>query len=463
MMAGEKINRTEGRAALHTALRNLGEGRLYQDGHDIMPDIRRVRRQMRETAGGIRAGRIRGYTGKRLKHIVNIGIGGSDLGPRLAVEALKPFRRRDLTFHFMSNVDGAMAAEVLQEINPEKSLFIVASKTFTTQETMTNAETARRWLLEFYGDSRAVAGHFMAVTANREAAEDFGVSPGNVFEFWDWVGGRFSLTSAIGLPVMIAVGYRHFLSLLRGFRDMDLHVRSTPLEKNIPVIMALLGVWYNNFFGAASHAVVPYAHQLRMLPAYLQQAEMESNGKSVDRNGKAVTYSTAPVIWGGDGTNGQHAFFQLLHQGHRLIPIDFIGFCRPHHNLDGHHRKLLANFLAQSQALAFGKNADSLRRDGTPESLIPHKVCPGNRPSNTLLAEALTPYVLGKLISIYEHKVFVQGVIWNIFSFDQWGVELGKRLAGDIYDELESARSGPDSRDGSTDALIAAIRRKTGR
>ncbi len=452
MFTGEKINETENRPVLHTALRNLSKTPVLVDGKDVMPGVFAVLEKMKSLSERIRSGEWKGYTGKPIKYIVNIGIGGSDLGPVMAAEALKFYSERSIKTLFVSNIDGTHIAETFKNINIEETLFIIASKTFTTQETMTNAETARSIFLEKAKNVSAVSKHFVALSTNRDDVVKFGIDPENMFEFWDWVGGRYSLCSAIGLPVMISIGYDNFMELLKGFHEMDRHFRNEPFEKNIPVIMALLGIWYSNFFNAQSHAILPYDQYLHRFAAYFQQGDMESNGKSVDKNGNRVDYNTGPVIWGEPGTNGQHAFYQLIHQGTRLIPSDFIGFVNPLNKIGDHHSKFMANFFAQTEALAFGKTAEECKAEGIPEKLIPHKTFPGNRPTNSFLIKKLTPYVLGKLISAYEHKIFVQGVIWNVFSFDQWGVELGKVLAKKILPELES--SGGISHDSSTNGLI---------
>ena len=440
MFAGQKINTTENRAVLHTALRNQSENSIELDGIDVMPAIRAVLEQMRTFSPAVREGEWRGATGKRIRTVINIGIGGSDLGPVMATEALKWYSLRELQVKFVSNIDGSHLAEALHGAEPGETLFIIASKTFTTDETMTNAASARHWLVEALGED-AVARHFVALSTNLEAVAEFGIDPANAFAFWDWVGGRYSLTSAIGLSLMIAIGTDNFDELLRGFYTVDEHFRTAPLEQNMPVLLALIGIWNTNFLGAETEAILPYEQYLHRLPAYLQQASMESNGKSVTKDGQRVDYMTGPVLWGEPGTNGQHAFYQLIHQGTRLIPCDFIVFAQSLNNPDGrneHHRKLLANVFAQSQALAFGKTADEVRADGVAETLVPHKVFEGNRPSNTLLLPKLTPSTLGQLIALYEHKIFVQGVIWGINSFDQWGVELGKVLAKDIYEHLDA-------------------------
>ncbi|HPL16682.1 MAG TPA: glucose-6-phosphate isomerase [Spirochaetota bacterium] len=458
MFRGEKINATEGRAVLHTALRNLSGSPVMVDGTDVMPGVMAILAKMKDFSDRVRDGRWKGYTGKPMNHIVNIGIGGSDLGPCMATEALKFYSRRDLKSYFVSNVDDTHIMETLRLCDPEQTLFIIASKTFTTQETMTNAETARKWLVDKLSSDKAVPNHFVALSTNAAEVKRFGIDAENMFEFWDWVGGRYSLTSAIGLSLMISVGYDHFMSLLEGFHAMDNHFRSAPFEKNIPVIMALLGIWYGNFFGAETHAVLPYGQYLHRFAAYLQQADMESNGKCVDRGGERVSYGTGPVIWGEPGTNGQHAFYQLIHQGTRLIPADFIGFARSLHNEGDHHRKLMANFFAQTEALAFGKTADELRREGVAEALVPYRTFEGNRPTSTIMARELAPRVLGKLIAMYEHKIFAQGVIWNIYSFDQWGVELGKALAKNIMPELADGFRGALKHDSSTNGLIRYYR-----
>lgn len=461
MFGGEKINGTENRSVLHVALRNRSGESVYCDGVDVMPGINSVLEKMRKTSESIRSGKWKGYSGKPVKSIVNIGIGGSDLGPVMVCEALKFYSQRDLDLNFVSNIDGTHIAEVLRKLDPEETLFIVASKTFTTMETMTNAETARKWIISHFGTEKSVACHFVALSTNRAEVEKFGINSDNMFEFWDWVGGRYSLTSAIGLSIMISIGYENFIDMLNGFYDMDNHFRNAPFSENIPVIMALLGVWYNNFFGAGTYAILPYEQYLHRFPAYFQQGDMESNGKSVTRNGKRVTYNTGPVIWGEPGTNGQHAFYQLMHQGTSMIPADFIGFVKPLNALQDHHDKLIANMFAQAEALAFGKNEDEVRDEGVGENLIPYKIFEGNRPSNTILCERLTPFLLGSLVAMYEHKIFAQGIIWDIYSFDQWGVELGKVLAGKILREL-SASDEPDIiHDSSTNGLIHYYRRKS--
>lgn len=460
MFSGEKINVTENRAVLHVALRNVSNRPILVDGKDVMPDVRRVLEQMKSFSSRIRSGEWKGFTGKKIRHVVNIGIGGSDLGPVMATEALKAYSDRDISLHFVSNIDGTHLAETLRALNPEETLFIVASKTFTTQETMTNAHSAREWCLAALGDPAAIAKHFAALSTNTEAVRAFGIDPANMFEFWNWVGGRYSLCSAIGLPLMISIGPDHFMDMLRGFHEMDCHFESAPFDQNMPVILALLGIWYNNFFGAETQAILPYDQYLHRFAAYFQQGDMESNGKYVDRSGKPVKWQTGPVIWGEPGTNGQHAFYQLIHQGTKLIPADFIGFVQSLNPIGDHHDKLMANFFAQTEALAFGKTADEVRAEGTKRALVPHRVFLGNRPTNTIMAQKLTPSVLGQLIALYEHKIFTQGVIWNIYSFDQWGVELGKVLATKILKELQDP-SAPPAHDASTNRMIS--RYKAGR
>ncbi len=437
MFSGEKINTTENRAVLHVALRNRSNTPIYVDGKDVMPEVNAVLNQMADFASKVRSGQWKGFTGKKIKNIINIGIGGSDLGPVMAYEALKPYSDRELNVKFVSNVDGTHICEALRGLNPEETLFIVASKTFTTEETMTNALSARDWLRKSLGENNTcVANHFVALSTNRKAVEEFGIDPANMFAFWNWVGGRYSLPSAIGLSVMIAIGPDNFFQLLDGYHAMDRHFYETPLEDNLPVIMAVLGVWYNNFFKSSSQAILPYDQYMHRFAAYFQQGDMESNGKYISRDGKPVTWQTGPIIWGEPGTNGQHAFYQLLHQGTKMVPVDFIAFAKSQNPLSDHHVKLTANVFAQAEAMAFGKTEQQVRAEGVPEQLVPHKVFQGNRPSNMILAEKLTPAVLGSLIALYEHKIFVQGVIWNINSYDQWGVELGKVLAKNIKPEL---------------------------
>ncbi|MCE3247687.1 MAG: glucose-6-phosphate isomerase [Geminicoccaceae bacterium] len=461
MFAGDRINTTEQRAVLHTALRNRSNRPVAVDGKDVMPAVNTVLAQMRDFSGRVREGAWRGHAGQTITDVVNLGIGGSDLGPLMVCEALRPYQRSDLRPHFVSNVDGAHLVHTLEGLDPARTLFVVASKTFTTQETMTNAASARAWLVERLGDERAVGRHFVAVSTNAQAVAAFGIDPANMFVFWDWVGGRYSLWSAIGLPIALAVGFERFEELLAGGHAMDEHFRSAPLERNLPVILALLGVWYRNFLGAESHAVLPYDQHLHRLPAYLQQADMESNGKSVRRDGIPVDYATGPIIWGEPGTNGQHAFYQLVHQGTALIPADFLAAAESLTPLGDHHDKLLANFFAQPEALAFGKTALQAQAELERErltgaalaALLPHKVFPGNRPSNAILYRRLDPATLGRLIALYEHKIFIQGVLWNINSFDQWGVELGKQLAKAILPELAHATP-IASHDSSTNGLI---------
>jgi len=458
MFAAEKINETENRPALHWALRDFSGEAVRVDGRDVMPAILQVRERMAAAAEKIRSGRWLGHGGRPLTHIVNLGIGGSDLGPQMACQALQFYSRRDLHFHFVSNLDPTHLAETLRPLSPENTLFIIASKTFTTRETMANATSARAWLLGHFSEGTALSSHFAAVTANPQAALAFGIAAENIFEFWEWVGGRYSLASAVGLPVMVAVGPERFEEMLRGYWALDKHFRRSPWSSNLPVLLALLGVWQVNFHDAPTHAVLPYDQYLRRFPAYLQQLDMESNGKSVDRRGRAVDHATGPVLWGEPGTDGQHAFFQLLHQGSQAVPCDFIGFCRSLNPFADHHERLLANMLAQSQALAFGKTRAELARENVPGSLLPFREFPGNRPSNTIMAEELTPAVLGKLVALYEHKVFTQGVLWNIFSFDQWGVELGKSLAEKILPRLAGNAETDTAEDGSTRELVAYCR-----
>ncbi len=456
MFRGDKINVTENRAVLHTALRAPRDASIIVDGVNVVPEVYEVLDHMSEFAERIRGGEWKGYTGKRIRNVVNIGIGGSDLGPVMAYEALRHYSDREMTFRFVSNIDGTDFAEATHDLSAEETLFIVSSKTFTTLETMTNAQTAREWTLSALGSDAAIARHFVAVSTNAEEVARFGIDTANMFGFWDWVGGRYSMDSAIGLSTMIAVGAENFRRMLAGFRAMDEHFRTAPLERNLPALMGLLAVWYNNFFGAQTVAVLPYDQYLKRFPAYLQQLTMESNGKRVTVDGAAVDYDTGPIYWGEPGTNGQHSFYQLIHQGTRLIPCDFIGFCRSLNPLGNHHDLLMANLFAQSEALAFGKTADEVKREGTPDWLVPHRTFPGNRPSNTILLDQLTPEALGKLVALYEHSVFTQGVIWNIDSFDQWGVELGKVLAKRIIPELSSDAA--PAHDSSTNALIERYR-----
>jgi glucose-6-phosphate isomerase len=461
MFAGEKINATENRAVLHTALRNRSDRPVMVEGKDVMPDVRGVLAHMRTFSNAVRLGEWQGYTGERIRDVVNIGIGGSDLGPVMVTEALRPYGRGSVRVHFVSNVDGTHILETLRDIAPATTLFIVASKTFTTQETLTNAHTARAWLLAAAKDDAAIARHFVALSTNAAEVRKFGIDTANMFEFWDWVGGRYSLWSAIGLSIAIAIGSENFEELLDGAYAMDEHFRTAPLDQNMPVILALLGVWYGNFFGAQSHAILPYDQYMHRFPAYFQQGDMESNGKSVDRNGQSVDYSTGPVIWGEPGTNGQHAFYQLIHQGTRLIPADFLMPMETHNPVGDHHRILLSNFFSQTEALMKGKTRAEAEKElraagqtGTAlEALLPHKVFEGNRPTNTILFKKLTPHTLGSLIALYEHKIFVQGILWNINSFDQWGVELGKQLAKVILPELNVPGT-ISSHDSSTNGLI---------
>lgn len=458
MFRGDKINVTEKRAVLHTALRASKDQKIIVDGQDVVPEVHEVLERMADFSQRIRSGEWKGFTGKRIRNVVNIGIGGSDLGPAMAYEALKHYSDRNMTFHFVSNVDGTDFAEAVIGLDPEETLFIVSSKTFTTIETLTNARSARDWLLRTLKDDKAVAKHFVAVSTNATEVEKFGIDTKNMFGFWDWVGGRYSYDSAIGLSLMIAIGAENFRQMLAGFHAMDEHFRTTPFERNLPVLLALIGVWYNNFFGAETVAILPYDQYLNRLSAYLQQLDMESNGKHVDMNGNVVNYQTGPIIWGQPGTNGQHAFYQLIHQGTKLIPCDFIGFCQTLNPLKPHHDLLMANFLAQTEALAFGKTSEEVAADGVPDFQISHRTFEGNHPTNTLLASRLTPEMLGKIIALYEHKVFVQGTIWNINSFDQWGVELGKVLANRIIPELENAQEPKLSHDSSTNTLIQRYR-----
>jgi glucose-6-phosphate isomerase len=461
MFHGEKINVTEDRAVYHVALRNRSDRPMVVEGEDVMPRVNAVLTHMGSFAHAVRSGAWKGYTGKPITDIVNIGIGGSDLGPLMVTEALTPYRRPDLGVHFVSNVDGTHIAETLKRVNPETALFIVASKTFTTQETLTNAESARAWFLRSARDPGAVARHFVAVSTNAGEVARFGIDTKNMFEFWDWVGGRYSLWSAVGLSIAVSIGMENFEELLAGAHDMDEHFRTAPLERNMPVILALLGIWYNNFFGLHTHAILPYDQYLRRFPAYFQQGDMESNGKCVSRDGKSVGYSTGPVIWGEPGTNGQHAFYQLIHQGTTLIPCDFLAPMETHNPVGEHHVILLSNFFAQTEALMKGKTAEEARAEMQAEGmgegeiikLLPHKVFPGNRPTNSILFRKLTPRILGALIALYEHKIFVQGVVWDINSFDQWGVELGKQLAKQILPELRSGVK-VGGHDASTSALI---------
>jgi glucose-6-phosphate isomerase len=459
MFKGEKINITENRAVLHVALRARKDQQILVDGVDVVPEVHAVLEKMAGFADQIRSGEWKGFTGKRIRNIVNIGIGGSDLGPVMAYEALRHYSQRDLTFRFVSNVDGTDFAESTADLDPEETLFIVCSKTFTTLETMTNARTARDWALKVLKDDKAVARHFVAVSTNTAKVTEFGIDSANMFGFWDWVGGRYSMDSAVGLSTMIAIGPKHFQEMLDGFHAMDEHFRTTPFEKNLPVLMGLLVVWYNEFFNAQTVAVLPYEQYLKRFPAYLQQLTMESNGKHVTLDGKTVDYQTGAIYWGEPGTNGQHSFYQLIHQGTKVIPCDFIGFVKALNPLGVHHDLLLANILAQAEALAFGKTPEEVAAGGTAEWLIPHRTFEGNRPSTVILADLLTPEILGKLIALYEHSVFTQGVVWRINSFDQWGVELGKALAEKIVPELSNAQEPPLKHDSSTNALIRHYRK----
>ncbi len=447
MFNGEKINETENRPVLHTALRNFSNNPVFVDGADVMPKVKSVLQQMKNFCSKVHQGEWKGFTGKKIRYIVNIGIGGSDLGPVMVTEALKPYWLKDIQTFFVSNVDATHIAETLKKVNAEETLFIIASKTFTTQETMTNAHTARNWFLQSGANNEDVSKHFIAISTNAEEVHKFGIDTNNMFEFWDWVGGRYSLWSAIGLSISLTIGFDNFESLLKGAHSTDLHFKNTSPEKNIPVIMALIGIWYRNFYNAPTEAILPYDQYLQRFAAYFQQGNMESNGKYIDRNGQKVTYQTGPVIWGEPGTNGQHAFYQLIHQGTEIIPCDFIAPVQSHNPIGDHHEKLLCNFFAQTEALM----------NGTPHK-NPYRVFEGNRPTNSFLVRKITPYTLGQLIALYEHKIFVQGVIWNIYSFDQWGVELGKILANKILPELKEEQS-VDSHDSSTNGLINAYKR----
>jgi glucose-6-phosphate isomerase len=460
MFAGQRINVTEDRSVLHVALRAPEGSQILLDGQNVVEDVHEVLGRMRRFADEVRSGRWLGYTGRPIRNVVNIGIGGSDLGPAMAYDALLPYTDRSRTFRFVSNVDGADIAEATRDLDPAETLFVVSSKTFTTIETLTNARTARAWLLNgLGGDEAAVSRHFVAVSTNAEKVAEFGIDPANMFGFWDWVGGRYSYPSAIGLTLMVAIGPDRFDELLAGFHLMDEHVRTAPFDANLPVLLGMLGVWYIDFFGAETHAVLPYNQYLQRFPAYLQQLDMESNGKSVTLAGDPVTYQTGPVVWGQPGTNGQHAFYQLIHQGTRLIPCDFLGFCRPAEVIGDHHDLLMANFLAQTEALAFGKTREEVEAEGVAPDLAPHRTFPGNRPTSTILAPELTPSVLGQLTALYEHKVLTQGTIWDINSFDQWGVELGKVLATRIAAELAPSAPQDLAHDSSTNTLIRRYRR----
>ncbi len=460
MFRGEKINITEKRAVLHVALRAPRGTSIVVDGQNVVPAVHAVLDKMTDFSNRVRSGAWKGHTGRRIRNVINVGIGGSDLGPVMAYEALKHYSDRTMTFRFVSNVDGTDFAEAVRDLDPSETLFIISSKTFTTLETMTNAHSARDWALAgLGGDEKSIAKHFVAVSTNTAEVSKFGIDTANMFEFWDWVGGRYSMDSAIGLSTMLAIGPENFRSMLDGFHQVDEHFRSTPFERNLPVLMGLLAVWYNNFFGAQTVAVLPYEQYLKRFPAYLQQLTMESNGKHVTLEGAPVDYDTGPMYWGEPGTNGQHSFYQLIHQGTRLIPCDFIGFAKPLNPLGRQHDMLLANVFAQTEALAFGKTPEQVKAEGTPDWLVPHRVFEGNRPSNTILAEQLTPEILGKLVALYEHSVFTQGTIWNINSFDQWGVELGKALAQRIIPELESKTEPALGHDSSTNTLIRRYRK----
>ena len=461
MFRGERINVTEDRSVLHIALRAPRDASIIVDGHNVVPDVQAVLDNMSDFSNRIRSGQWRGFTNKPIRNVINIGIGGSDLGPVMAYEALRPYTRRDMTFRFVSNVDGTDFAEATRDLDAAETLFIVSSKTFTTLETMTNAQTARAWCVNSLGNEAAVEKHFVAVSTNADEVKRFGIDTRNMFGFWDWVGGRYSMDSAIGLSTMIAIGPDNFRQMLSGFHQLDEHFRTAEFDRNLPVLMGLLGVWYTDFFGAETVAVIPYDQYLKRFPAYLQQLTMESNGKSVTLDGERVRNSTGPVYWGEPGTNGQHSFFQLIHQGTRLIPCDFIAFHKTHNPLSNHQTLLLANVFAQAEALAFGKTAEQVKAEGTPDWLVPHRTFEGNRPTTMIMAEQLTPETLGKLVALYEHTVFTEGVIWNIDSFDQWGVELGKALAVRIIPELESAAEPELHHDSSTNALIRRHRAMT--
>ncbi len=462
MFRGDKVNTTEDRAVLHTALRAPRDATTMVDGENVVPEVHAVLDRMDAFANSVRDGSWKGHTDKPIRNVINIGIGGSDLGPVMAYEALRYYSRRDMTFRFVSNIDPTDFVEATRDLDPEETLFIIASKTFTTLETMTNAQAARAWTLEKLHDESAIAHHFVAVSTNAEEVTKFGIDTANMFEFWDWVGGRYSMDAAIGLSTVIAIGPDNWRDLLTGFHAMDEHFRTTALESNLPVLMGLLSIWYNDFFGAQTVAVLPYDQYLKQFPAYLQQLTMESNGKSVTRDGRPVTYETGPIYWGEPGTNGQHSFYQLIHQGTKLIPCDFIGFCQPLNPLDSQHEMLMANLFAQSEALAFGKLAAEVRAEGVAEELVSARTFPGNRPSSTILADRLTPQTLGALIALYEHSVFTQGAIWQINSFDQWGVELGKVLARRIIPELTAPDDPSLQHDSSTNALIRRYRQHKG-
>jgi glucose-6-phosphate isomerase len=465
MFRGDKINVTEDRAVLHVALRAPEDAVIEVDGENVVPTVHAVLRKMADFSERVRSGQWRGHTGSPIRNVVNIGIGGSDLGPKMAYTALQDYSRRDMTFRFVSNVDGNDFWECTHDLDPEETLFVVSSKTFTTLETLSNAHTARDWLLAALGAQSAVAEHFVAVSTNAAEVAKFGIDTANMFEFWDWVGGRYSYDSAIGLSLMVAIGHEQFAEMLAGFRSIDEHFRTAPLERNLPALMGLIGIWYDDFFGAETQAILPYNQYLERFPSYLQQLDMESDGKSVDLEGNPVSMQTGPIVWGQPGTNGQHAFYQLIHQGTKLIPCDFIGFAHANHEVGDHQNMLMANFFAQSEALAFGKTRAEVEAEGVPAHQVPHRTFPGNRPTNTILAAKLTPYTLGQLVAIYEHKVFTQGAVWRVDSFDQWGVELGKKLALAIVPQLDAPAPGsgteaePDlAHDASTNALIRRYR-----
>ncbi|HWC37129.1 MAG TPA: glucose-6-phosphate isomerase [Acidimicrobiales bacterium] len=459
MFSGRRINVTEDRAVLHVALRAPEGTSIVVDGTNVVPEVHAVLRKMRGFSDRVRSGEWTGYTGRRIANVINIGIGGSDLGPAMAYEALLDYSDRSMTVRFVSNVDGTDIWEATRDLDPAETLFVVSSKTFTTLETLTNAHTARDWLVGALGDDKAVSRHFVAVSTNRTKVEEFGIDADNMFEFWDWVGGRYSYDSAIGLSLMLAIGADNFMDMLAGFHAMDEHFRTAPLETNMPVILGLIGLWYDDFFGAQTQAILPYNQYLARFTAYLQQLDMESDGKSVDLEGRSVDYQTGPIVWGQPGTNGQHAFYQLIHQGTKLIPCDFIGFCHPNHDVGDHHDLLMANLFAQTEALAFGKTRQQVEAEGIPPAQVPHRTFRGNHPTNTILGPKLTPRVLGELVALYEHKVFTQGTIWDINSFDQWGVELGKVLASRIMPELTAATDPELGHDSSTNALIRRYRR----
>ena len=458
MFTGQKINVTEDRAVLHVALRAPEDAVIEVDGENVVPGVHAVLRKMADFSEKVRSGQWRGHTGSSIRNIVNIGIGGSDLGPKMATTALADYARRDMTFHFVSNVDANDFWECTSDLEPAETLFVVSSKTFTTLETLSNAHSARAWLLASLGDDSAVAKHFVAVSTNAAEVAKFGIDTANMFEFWDWVGGRYSYDSAIGLSLMLAIGHEQFGEMLAGFRSIDEHFRAAPFERNLPALMGLIGIWYDDFFGAETQAILPYNQYLERFPSYLQQLDMESDGKSVDLDGNPVTMQTGPIVWGQPGTNGQHAFYQLIHQGTKLIPCDFIGFAHANHELGDHQNMLMANFFAQTEALAFGKTREEVEAEGVRPHQVPHRTFPGNRPSNTILASKLTPYTLGQLVATYEHKVFTQGTVWGINSFDQWGVELGKKLALAIIPQLDSADEPDLAHDSSTNALIRRYR-----